>query len=40
MRHSKSARLVRIEDNYIFYGCLILVLAIAAVGILSDIVSR
>jgi hypothetical protein len=40
MRQSKSTRLVRNEENYIFYTCLILVLAIAAAGILTDIVSR
>jgi hypothetical protein len=40
MRDSKSERLVRVEENYIFYTCLILVLAIAAVGILTDVVSR
>jgi hypothetical protein len=40
MKHTKSARLVRVEENYIFYTCLILVLAIAAVGVLTDVVSR
>ncbi len=40
MSKSKSTKLVRTEEYYIFYTCLILVLAIAAAGILTDIVSR
>ena len=39
MRQS-TEKLVRIEENYIFYTCLILVLALAAVGIATDIMSR
>jgi len=40
MRKSKATMLVRIEDNYIFYTCLILVLAIAAFGIATDMINR
>lgn len=40
MKQSKSTGLVRTEENYIFYTCLILVLAIAVGGILTDIASR
>jgi hypothetical protein len=39
MRQS-TEKLVRIEENYIFYTCLILVLALAAVGLAADIVGR
>lgn len=39
MRNSK-AREIRINDNYIFYTCLTLVLAIAAFGIVLDTLSR
>jgi hypothetical protein len=39
MRRSKSGKAVGFEDNYIFYTCLILVLAIAAFGIASDVIA-
>jgi hypothetical protein len=31
-----SEQLVRLEENYIFYTCLILVVAVAAFGIVTD----
>jgi len=40
MRRIKSESMVRIEESYIFYSCLILVLAIAALNILLDITGR
>jgi hypothetical protein len=40
MRESKSTKLVLIEDNYIFYTCLVLVLAIAAFGLATDLINR
>ncbi len=40
MKHTKSATLARIDGNYFFYICLSLVLAIAALGILVDIIGR
>ncbi len=32
--------MVRMEESYIFYTCLMLVLAIAAFGIVTDIAGR
>jgi hypothetical protein len=40
MRRTKSETWVRIEESYIFYACLTLVLAIAAFGIVADITGR
>ena len=40
MRKNREETMVRIEDNYIFYTCLILVLAIAAFGIATDMINR
>ena len=40
MRGAKSTRLVRVEENYIFYTCLVLVLTIAALGIAIDMIGR
>lgn len=37
MIRSKAGRLVQIEENYIFYTCLTLALAIAAFGIVVDL---
>jgi hypothetical protein len=39
MKGSKAEKLVRIEQTYIFYTCLILVLAIAAFGIVTDVMA-
>lgn len=39
MKESKENKLVRIEENYIFYTCLTLVLAIAAFGIVIDVMA-
>ena len=40
MRRTRSETMVRIEENYIFYTCLTLVLAIAAFGIIIDTIAR
>lgn len=40
MKQSKSETLARVDENYIFYVCLSLVLAIAALGILVDMTGR
>ena len=40
MRKSKAITLVRIEDNYIFYTCLVLLLAITAFGLATDMINR
>jgi len=40
MRHVKSEPASRNEETYIFYTCLILVLAIAAVNMIIDITGR
>jgi len=40
MKPIKSERLVRVDENYIFYTCLVLVLAIAAVGVFVDLTGR
>ena len=37
MRRIKSDRLARVDENYIFYTCLVLVLAIAAFGVFIDL---
>lgn len=39
MKGIKTEKLVRIEQNYIFYTCLTLVLAIAAFGIVVDVMA-
>ncbi len=39
MKRSKSMRLERTEENFIFYTCLILVLAIAAFGVAADMLA-
>lgn len=39
MKRSKAVGLVRVEENYIFYTCLILVLAVAALGIATDLLA-
>lgn len=39
MKGSKAEKLVRIEENYIFYTCLTLVLAVAAFGIVIDVMA-
>lgn len=36
MKRRKTIRLQRVEENYIFYTCLILVLAVAAIGLAMD----
>ena len=40
MKRSRSQTMVRMEESYIFYACLVLVLAIAAFGIVTDITGR
>jgi hypothetical protein len=40
VRETKSTKLVLVEDNYIFYTCLVLVLAIAAFGLATDLINR
>ena len=40
MRRTKSETVVRYEECYIFYTCLVLVLAIAALNIVFDITGR
>ena len=40
MRRTKSEAVARNEENYIFYTCLILVLAIAAINMIVDITGR
>ena len=39
MRRAKAESIVRIDPDYIFYVCLALVLAIAAIGIATDILN-
>jgi hypothetical protein len=39
MKRGKSGKLLSIDDNYIFYACLLIVLAIAVFGIASDVVA-
>ena len=39
MKRSNAEKLVRIEENYIFYTCLTLVLAVAAFGIVIDVMA-
>ena len=39
MKSTKTLRTMRVEENYIFYVCLTLVLAIAAFGIVTDVIS-
>jgi hypothetical protein len=40
MSRIRSKTMVRMEESYIFYTCLMLVLAIAAFGIVTDIAGR
>jgi hypothetical protein len=40
MRRTRSEAMARVEENYIFYICLTLVLAIAAVGLITDTIAR
>lgn len=39
MKRNRTASTMRIGENHIFYICLLLVLAIAAIGLVSEIVS-
>ena len=39
MRRNNSAKALRIEGNHFFYTCLVLVLAIAAFGIITDVMA-
>ena len=39
MKSTKTLRTMRVEENYIFYVCLTLVLAIAAFGIVTDVIA-
>ena len=40
MKRSKAERLRSTEENYIFYTCLALVLAIAMIGIAADFLGK
>jgi hypothetical protein len=40
MRRTRTEKLARVEENYIFYTCLALVLAIAAFGVFIDLTGR
>jgi len=40
MRSARSFQAMRAAENYIFYTCLILALAISALGIAMDVAGR